>query len=124
MVKHAAIWKDVTIDAMSLDEGEATGNKPCTVFNDLWRNPEVKIWVDTHSRLYYHTRWNGVNYGRGPLPRRRVQTSRIISHRHAPIGLPFNFYNPDWYNSLDPVEQRRLEPKPAVDLSFSPRISR
>jgi hypothetical protein len=42
----------------------------------------------------------------------RVFTAAKVDARRAPQGLPFNWYNPSWWQTLSDLEKTILEPGP------------
>ncbi|KAF9442848.1 hypothetical protein P691DRAFT_680679 [Macrolepiota fuliginosa MF-IS2] len=67
---------------------------------------------------------DGKPNGPGRFPHLRIKPTppRVDPHAKAPPGLPKNFYDNDWYQSLDQIERRKLDAQEAVDLSFPKMI--
>lgn len=90
-----------------------------------WRSKDTKVvhWFRTLDHLYLSTRFTTADRPKsGPLPHKRVMTSRIDHESSTPKGLPRNFYDPNYLSSLDVQEREQLEIQDAVDLSFPPNL--
>lgn len=109
-------------DGTSEDETEpeegSMGNvsKVCRVLELIWRSKDLIKYLklidrDRNVRNIYG------NYHAGNRPRTRLRHPRHSSAiKHVPVGLPINFYDEAWYNSLSPYVKASLAPVAAVKL--------
>lgn len=111
-------------EGASSDESEAEdgkvgtkfGPKFCRVKERAWRAK----WIDEYLVLIDSDRnvTNAYgNYRAGNRPRIRVRPARKISDSHwVPPGLPLNFYDEGWYNSLNLTQKKKLGAVAAVPI--------
>jgi hypothetical protein len=104
---------------MSIDEGDARGNKPCDVLLQRWRSKELGELFQTLDDLHLASRWDDGHYGLGRFPHRRVRGQFKLDPRSAPPGLPSNFYSQEYLEGLSDFELEALDVKPPVKWSLS-----
>jgi hypothetical protein len=114
------------LEAMSGDETDHEADEPRYAITQLpWRNPVVRPWFRTFDHLHLSTRFGTDDRALpGQFPHPRIESRRVEGHARAVRGLPVNFYNRDWLESLDTFERTTLNVQPGIDLSFSPQIQR
>lgn len=115
------------VDVMSGDESDhRRGERRYIVKTLEWRNPAISSWLLTFDALHLSTRFNTTNTSkRGNFPVHRIRnTNRPAVASEAVPGLPSNFYNKRWLETLDQFEHMALSMKPPINLSFSPYIQR
>jgi hypothetical protein len=126
MKRFSALFKHLSVEAISGDETDHRNGQPRYAITTLpWRSPDIRQWMQTLDDIRFSARINGGNRIRGGnFPRPRVFLSnRKERHLDSPAkGLPRNFYNNDWFASLDKYDQEALHCKPAEDLTFTPEV--
>lgn len=92
--------------------------KVCHVREVLWRSQDyirIAKFIDRHRRV---TNLYG-NTPAGTLPHRRIRRGGLVSKiKHVPCGLPINFYDATWYNSLSPFDKNALAAAPEVQIPY------
>lgn len=123
-----SIWKRMPKEACSEDEAFVRDGKMYYRKIRLpWRStaPDVVEWFKTFDHLHMSTRFqaNGKRQ-RGRLPRHRfpASTSGPPPVSGYPKGLPSNFYDQTWLETLDDFEKRQLKVKKAINLSFDDNV--
>lgn len=114
-------------EAMSGDESDHAGGRVRYVVRaPNWRNPAISSWMTTFDNLHLSTRFNGDGRATpGKFPRLRIRSTKRGVAKCAEVpGLPKNFYDEKWLNSLHEEDRNDLEMQPALDLSFTPYIQR
>ncbi|KAJ3563555.1 hypothetical protein NP233_g8866 [Leucocoprinus birnbaumii] len=126
MQKFDDLWKKMSKDTCSGDEAESDPETHATRYvikTPKWRNSLVTPWFRAWDALSISFRYgsDGKLLGPGQFPRIRISPSDEIEDRDAkaPPGLPRNFYDDDWYQSLDATGRRKLNAQPRIDLTFS-----
>lgn len=125
------LWPYLTPEVMSEDEEDSFYVPPkglkcrkfivCCYF---WRNPDAAPFFRVYDALHLSTRFNSNGTPKpGRLPEIRLRCNRCIEGV-APSGLPENLYNPVWLRELSPLQIKKLEMKPSVELKFSEEILR
>lgn len=101
-------------DGPALSEQDTGGAKTVRRLALEWLAPEFRwLWwaVETYcaepSPVAVYT---GAPSHRGNRPCHRLWDARKMSRRAPVPGLPKNWYNPTWWTSLTPAEQRSLAP--------------
>ncbi|KAG1881313.1 hypothetical protein F4604DRAFT_1578180, partial [Suillus subluteus] len=126
LVNYRNILRDMGPDGMSGDESDARdGLKRYVIFLDEWRNPEVAPWIRVFDRIFMTTKFNQVNRPkRGNWPRIRIPTTQCNVRRTGkPVpGLPCNFYNEAWLNTLDEDELETLNVQQSISLVHSEEV--
>lgn len=122
-----ALWRRMPPSACSEDEAFIRNNKLYyRKIRPQWRStaPEVEDWFRTFDDLHMSTRFQASGKRRpGRLPRYRLPAlaSTAISGQY-PMGLPSNFYDQAWCDSLDDFEKEQLKPRKPIDLIFDDRV--
>lgn len=128
MQRFLPLWKTLPLEAMSGDESSDDTKPPVYAITTLpWRNPspEITSWLRTFDHLHLSTRFGTDDRPMpGQFPHRRVASRRIEAHNPAPQGLPLNFYDPVWLQTLDGFGRESLDIQPPIDLTFSADIMR
>ena len=115
---------------MSEDEPDwrsASGRVPMNYFviRPAWRSAEVTSWLQVIDNVYLSHRF--MTDGRttpGNWIRNRVRSGKV-DQTAAPIkGLPVNFYDKEWLQSLPPQSKRGLRVGEAADLSHTEEMIR
>lgn len=84
-----------------------------------WRSPDVTQWLRTMDLVYIGTRFydDGTpmpgNQARERYPSNKTQIGRPIQ------GLPRNFYNAEWLQTLSPDDLADLDVQPEIDIAFT-----
>ena len=125
------VWPHLSADAMSGDETDTEykgtrtkGRKPQPRYTTLrpdWRNPDVESWLRTLDHIHLWTRFttdDKVTPGRFPHIRVPPPTKLVVIQAKVPIGLPQNWYSPEWLKKRTALERKHLKMKPAVKLLF------
>ncbi|KAK7008437.1 hypothetical protein R3P38DRAFT_2551166 [Favolaschia claudopus] len=114
-------------EAMSEDEADHRSGSARYVVKKLeWRADDIDAFVGILDDLHKSTRFeaNG-SATRGKFPRARIRnTARPPVVTAGPSGLPSNFYDTEWVDSLPDLDRRALNMQGPLDLSFSPNILR
>jgi hypothetical protein len=93
--------------------------KYCIVRQFAWRNPAVNDLMELLDEWRREKRQSTPKKPRGPIPAiRKRPTSPVISDTKASPGLPYDFYDPEWLNSLNDVEMSSLEVSLKPGLEF------
>jgi hypothetical protein len=113
--------------------GDETDDENQQVITSLpWRSQSIRHFMQKINQLYYVLRFtlnNQASHGKFPKPRynpltrdppRQLNEDRYCSD--VVPGLPLNFYDEAWVNSLDPLERQSLNATNAVDLTLPPDI--
>lgn len=123
MQRFLPLWKSLPLEAMSGDESSNESQSPAYAITTLpWRNPspEITRWLRTFDLLHLSTRFGSDDRPTpGQFPHRRIPSKRIEAYHTPPQGLPRNFYDPVWLQTLDNFETETLNIQPPIDLSFS-----
>jgi hypothetical protein len=128
MKRFHQLLRSLPLAAVSGDETDHRGRQLRYNITTLsWRSPEIRRWMQVLDDLHLSTRFSTGNRATaGKFPHVRIHISeRNERHLDTPVaGLPRNFYNQDWMDSLDRRERAALRIQEPVDLSFSPDILR
>lgn len=130
MEAFSHLWKRMSKDVCSGDEAVTYPNQTSRyeVLTPGWRNPETKAWFRIWDSLAMSMRYgpDGKPNGPGRFPHVRIDPISQRPNRcaKAPAKLPRNFYDPDWYRSLDRIQRQNLGAKPEIALTFPPAIIR
>lgn len=121
------ILESMSLEAMSGDESTHEMDPPLYAITVLpWRNAseDVVSWFRTFDRLHLSTRFGTDDRPRpGNFPHRRLPSSNRLEAHAPPVpGLPENFYDPVWLQTLDGFETKQLNIRPPIDLTFPPGI--
>ena len=126
MRRFLPIWEAMPPEAMSGDETDHDNGRLRYAITQLdWRNPDALEWFRTFDHLHLSTRFGTDDRPTpGQFPHPRVNSQRM-EHRARPVkGLPRNFYDAEWLQTLDQFEYNALDIRPEVDLTFSADILR
>lgn len=125
---HAPDSEDSGDEAQNQDRGSqrAPQGRRYRIIDSQWRSPEVTKWLRTMDLVYTgtkfhedHTSMPGNQFrqrypsiGSDEVPS-QVRIGRPI------IGLPRNFYDAQWLQTLSPQQIEELGIQPEVDINFS-----
>jgi hypothetical protein len=106
------------IDGGSSDESDREPNsKKVFVRERHWRSPQVKNIMKTLDQLKPNRTGLGKLLPGNPgRPRERREDGRHLSKDTELRGLPENYYDPIWLNSLSPLKRKALDVKPPKPL--------
>lgn len=128
MAKLAELWETIPQEACSEDEEVIypSGKKRYEKLAPYWRNPEVQGFFTTWDHLDISLRYgpDGKPQGKGKFPRVREQPNPPRKNYEAsvPQGLPLNFYEPLWYDTLDDMQKEDLGARSPAHLTFPSKI--
>ncbi|KAF8870421.1 hypothetical protein BD779DRAFT_1455421, partial [Infundibulicybe gibba] len=126
MQRFLPIWERLPFEAMSGDETDHEGFAVRYVITNLpWRSDaaEVTAWFRTFDHLHMSTRFTSNDRATpGKFPHPRLVSRRLETHDTPVPGLPINFYNAHWIQSLDSFERDKLDVQPPLDLTFTQNI--
>jgi hypothetical protein len=111
--------KALSDDESDHESGSNLGQSRYAIVKEDWRSDELIIWLRMIDLLACGEKWRvrlvaPVGNGR----RLRVHSSRS-KPGNAVIGLPENCYNSNWLKSLNSLERKLLNIKPAIDMTFT-----
>ena len=111
--------KPLSDDESDHESGSNLGQSRYAIVKEEWRSDALIIWLRMIDLLACGEKWNmrlvaPVGNGR----RLRVHSTRS-KPGNAVIGLPENCYNPNWLKSLNSLERKLLNIKPAIDMTFT-----
>lgn len=106
------------IDGGSSDESDCDPNSKRIIVRERnWRSPRIKDIMkrldDIKPKRTGLGRFIPGNPGR---PRERRENGLHVSQDTELRGLPENFYDPIWLNSLSPIQRKGLDIKPPKQL--------
>jgi hypothetical protein len=106
-------------DESDHENGSNLGQSCYAIVKEDWRSDKLIIWLRMIDLLACGEKWRE----RLVAPVGNGRRLRVHSTRSKPgdavIGLPENCYNPDWLKSLNSLERRLLDVKPAFDMTFT-----
>jgi hypothetical protein len=108
---------ELDIEGMSSDESEDERARPRRSDRDLkkvrrvaieWLNPKFSaLWASVET--YDNVPFDAILQRRGNASLSREHVARRVDKARAPIvGLPRNWYDEDWYRSLQSYQQKKL----------------
>ena len=106
-------------DGMSSDERDTSDDRSLRRVRPFWRNPSITDWLQNIDSI-----------GRGSVnittrhEVKRRRSSKIDTELRVVKGLPINFYDTDYLNTLDKYQYMDLDPKPAASLEFTDSLRR
>lgn len=116
---------------MSGDETDRCGTAPTKgqrkffVVHPKWRSVEATKWLRTIDKVYVHHRFSeDGRASRGNWVRQRVDSGRVDSGCRAVCGLPKNFYDVAWLQTLSSKARADLRMQPEISLEHSPAVKR
>ncbi len=110
---------------MSADESEYEGDRKkhpaeFIVVHPKWQGKDLRRFNKEIDRLYRLVWGSGFLHTRGNPPRTRLDIERIsLKDTDPPKGLPENFYDSEWLESLLPVEKEALHILEGVQWDFT-----
>ena len=114
---------------MSGDESDrGSGSSPSKeyfVVRPVWRSKQLSQWLRVIDLVHLDRRFAAD--GRitpGNWFRTRLPSSRVDQTALPVPGLPSNFYDETWLDSLSVKAKRRLKIQPATDLTHTAEILR
>jgi hypothetical protein len=118
-------------DGMSGDETDHCGIRPIRgqrkffVIRPEWRSKDVTKWLRAIDKVYvYHRFSKDGRASRGNWVRQRIDSGRLDSTRRAVPGLPKNFYDATWLESLSNAARVELRIQPEISLRYSPTVKK
>jgi hypothetical protein len=111
----------MSFEAMSGDETDHVSGKLRYAITTLpWRSRHIRDWLTTFDHIYLSTRFTiNDRAKKGAFPHPRVSSRRVERCWKAPRGLPLNFYDQKWLDSLGDIERDELDIQPPVDLTLA-----
>lgn len=127
--KFEALWKRMPVEAISGDESDHhQGINRYVVTKLPWRAAWVHDWMVVFDRLHLYKRFSETGRATpGAFPHIRILGTGERVDRHCitpPIGLPSNFYCPEWLSRQTPAYVQSLEMAAPIDFTFSEKIRR
>jgi hypothetical protein len=125
--RFVPLWDTLSFEAMSGDETDHAGRSdPRYAITRLpWRSTAVECFLRTFDKLHLVTRFTVTGRARrGAFPHHRISSKRVENHWKPVAGLPINFYDQAWLETIDDYERQDLKAKPQLDLTFTPSILR
>ncbi|RXW22339.1 hypothetical protein EST38_g3508 [Candolleomyces aberdarensis] len=115
--------------------GEDTDDEGEDAITSLpWRAPGIRNFMQTIDRLYLALRFPlNAQASHGNFPKARYNPLSLNPPRQMKDdpyrcdvvpGLPVNFYNPAWLNSLGPMERATVNPADPISLSIPKNVTR
>lgn len=106
-------------DGMSSDERDGDEEGCLHSTRPFWRHPSVTVWLHNldliGSVAVHSTAHHGV---------KRQSSSKVDTESRVVKGLPVNFYDWDYIESLDRSQYLGLDPKPAITLELNDLLQR
>ena len=111
--------KALSDDESDHENGSNLGQSRYAIVKEEWRSDEFIIWLRMLDLLACGEKWKArlvapVGNGR----RLRVHSTRS-KPGNAVAGLPENCYDPNWLKSLNSMDRKLLNVKPAFDMTFT-----
>lgn len=104
---------------MSSDERDGENDHCFYSSRPHWRNEHVTRWL--HDLDYVHSQEYRGEFHRVSY---RRPSAKVDMGRQAIRGLPFNFYDWDYLESLDRSQYEDLDVQPSISLEFRPSVQR
>lgn len=104
---------------MSSDELDAGDDRSLHSTRPFWRNSSITDWLQNIDSI---GRGLGNATVRYEIKRRR--SSKVDTGPRVVNGLPVNFYDVGYLDTLDRSQYLDLNPKPAVPLEFDDSVQR
>ena len=118
-------------DGMSGDETDHRGTQPIKgqrkyfVVRPEWRSRDVTRWLRIIDEVYvYHRFSEDGRASRGNWVRQRIDSGRFDGARRPVSGLPKNFYDAAWLETLSNKARAELQMQPEISLRHSPTVKR
>ncbi|KAF9780925.1 hypothetical protein BJ322DRAFT_1011680, partial [Thelephora terrestris] len=111
--KYAQVLANAGLFLMSGDESCGDG---CSILKMSWRSQEVRLFLRDLDVVHLSSRYFNGKPQPGQWPNYRVEGARKDHLTRAPVGLPQNFYDPQWMREIGEDGQRILKMKPAMPL--------
>lgn len=106
-------------DGMSSDERDVDDDRCLHSTRPFWRNSSITDWLESLDSIGSRSVNTVVRY---QVLRRR--SSKVDVGSQVVKGLPINFYDVNYLNTLDRSQYLDLDPKPAVSLGFNSSVRR
>lgn len=95
------------------------------IVRPIWRSKAVTDWLRVIDHIYLASRFStDGRVTRGKWMRNRKPSNKIDSAATPVKGLPINFYDEDWLESLGRKERNSLKMKEPVDLTHTKDVMR
>lgn len=104
---------------MSSDERDVGDDRCLHSTRPFWRNSSITDWLHDLDLIGKRLVDTATLY---EVKRRR--SSKVDMGSRVVKGLPINFYDVSYLNTLDKYQYLDLDPKPAVPLEFNDSIRR
>lgn len=116
---HVENWG---VDVVSEDEscGEDSGY---SISRITWRSAAATSFLRSMDAIYLSTRYKDGKCGRGSVPRERYPCLRTKSIEPK-SGLPLNFYNKSWLDSLGEEEKRSLDAREPLNFELPETVKK
>ena len=106
-------------DGMSSDERDGRDDRCLQSTRPFWRHPAVTDWLRDIDSIGFVTAHGPARYGA-----RRQSSLKVDAESQVVRGLPVNFYDWSYLDSLDESQYSDLCPKPAIGLGLSDSLQR
>ena len=103
---------------MSLDERDPENDRYFSSVRPHWRNEQVTRWL--HDLDQIHSQ----KFADSKITNYRRPSEKVDMDRNVVRGLPLNFYNWNYLDSLERSQYESLDILPSVSLEFCPSIQR
>lgn len=104
---------------MSSDERDPDNDRYFYSVRPHWRNEQITRWL--HDLDHIHSQKYD---GDSKLTSYRRLSEKVDTNCDAVKGLPLNFYNRNYLDSLERSQYESLDIRPSVSLEFFPSIQR
>lgn len=104
---------------MSSDERDVGEDRSFNSIRPFWRHPLITDWLQNIDSI-----GNGSANTTTQYQVKRQKSSKVDGESRVVRGLPVNFYDVGYLNTLDKSQYLDLDPKPAVSLEFSDSVRR
>ena len=101
-------------DGMSSDERDEGEGRCLRSTRPFWRHSSITDWLHGLDSIGSESGHNTTRY-----EVRRRSSSEVDVESRVVKGLPVNFYDWDYLNSLDRSQYSTLDPKPAIALELN-----
>lgn len=104
-------------DGMSSDERDMGDDRSFHSTRPFWRNPSITDWLHNIDSI-----GSGSVNTTAQYKVKRRKSSKVDRESRVVGGLPVNFYDVDYLNTLNKSQYLDLDPKSAVSLEFSDSV--
>ncbi|KAI1783900.1 hypothetical protein LXA43DRAFT_902667, partial [Ganoderma leucocontextum] len=127
LVRFKQAWKSLSWEVCSGDEsesGKSDDDGYYAVTTLPWRSREVIQWCGPFDvvSLLNHYKSDG-KAKRGNLPRQRRRGGTRVDRKSVPVkGLPLNFYDAAWLDTLHDDARKALDIQPSMELKHTDAV--